>query len=107
MATTTNDYTRIDKFDGTNYHLWKFKMQMVLEEKDLWDVVDGTDERPAIEDGRDESELSAAEHRTLLEALKAWDKKDRRAKALICLSVKDSQMGHVRNAESAMEAWVV
>lgn len=26
---------RINKFDGTNFHTWKFKMQMVLEERDL------------------------------------------------------------------------
>ena len=29
----------IDKFDGTKFHLWKFKMQMVLEDKDLWSIV--------------------------------------------------------------------
>ena len=26
---------RISKFDGTNFHAWKFKIQMVLEERDL------------------------------------------------------------------------
>ncbi|KAG2763705.1 hypothetical protein PC129_g13540 [Phytophthora cactorum] len=25
----------INKFDGTNFHTWKFKMQMVLEEREL------------------------------------------------------------------------
>uniref|UniRef100_A0AAV1TQG4 DUF4219 domain-containing protein n=1 Tax=Peronospora matthiolae TaxID=2874970 RepID=A0AAV1TQG4_9STRA len=32
---------RISEFDGTNFHAWKFKMQMVLEERDLWEVVSG------------------------------------------------------------------
>ncbi|CAI5744328.1 unnamed protein product [Peronospora destructor] len=32
---------RINKLDGTNFHAWKFKMQMVLEERDLWEVVSG------------------------------------------------------------------
>ena len=32
-ATSTN--ARINKFDGTNFHTWKLKMQMVLEERDL------------------------------------------------------------------------
>ena len=27
--------------DGTNFHTWKVKMQMVLEERDLCDVVSG------------------------------------------------------------------
>ena len=30
---------RIDKVRGEKFHLWKFKMQMVLEEKDLWEIV--------------------------------------------------------------------
>ncbi|ETV79218.1 hypothetical protein H257_07285, partial [Aphanomyces astaci] len=34
---------KINKFDGTNFHLWKFKMSMILEEKDLWDVVIGNE----------------------------------------------------------------
>lgn len=33
--------SRINKFDGANFHTWKFKMQMVLEEKDLWEVKKG------------------------------------------------------------------
>jgi len=36
MDSTT---ARINKFDGTNFHTWKFKMQMVLEERELWEVV--------------------------------------------------------------------
>lgn len=38
-ATATN--ARINKFDRTNFHTWKFKMQMVLEERDLWEVASG------------------------------------------------------------------
>ena len=28
----------VDKFDGANFHLWKFKMKMMLAEKELWDI---------------------------------------------------------------------
>ncbi|CAI5731114.1 unnamed protein product [Peronospora destructor] len=34
MDTSTTS-ARIDKFDGTNFHVWKIKMQMVLEKRDL------------------------------------------------------------------------
>uniref|UniRef100_A0AAV1UA20 DUF4219 domain-containing protein n=1 Tax=Peronospora matthiolae TaxID=2874970 RepID=A0AAV1UA20_9STRA len=37
-ATST---ARINKFQGTNFHTWKFKMQMVLEEHDLWEITCG------------------------------------------------------------------
>ena len=36
MASRDDDsISRIEKFDGQNFHIWKFKMQMVLEDKDL------------------------------------------------------------------------
>eukprot|EP00794_Sanderia_malayensis_P005061 gene5061-5721_t len=37
---------KIDKFGGKNFHLWKFKMQMVLEEPDLWGIVSGEEIEP-------------------------------------------------------------
>ena len=43
-ATTANDSTlKINKLDGDNFHLWKFEMMMVLEEKDLWAIVAGVE----------------------------------------------------------------
>ncbi|CAH0520508.1 unnamed protein product [Peronospora belbahrii] len=32
---------RINKFSETNFHVWEFKMQLVLEDQDLWGVVSG------------------------------------------------------------------
>uniref|UniRef100_A0AAV1TJH6 DUF4219 domain-containing protein n=1 Tax=Peronospora matthiolae TaxID=2874970 RepID=A0AAV1TJH6_9STRA len=63
---------RISKFDGTNFHAWKFKMQMVLEERDLWEVVSG---------------------------------ESRKAMAVICLAMEDSQLPLVRSASGACDAW--
>jgi len=36
----------IDKFNGENFNLWKFKMEMVLASMDLWKIVDGSEEVP-------------------------------------------------------------
>ncbi|KAG2925312.1 hypothetical protein PC119_g15441, partial [Phytophthora cactorum] len=41
MDATPTATARINKFDGTNFHTWKFKMQMVLEERELWEVTSG------------------------------------------------------------------
>ena len=51
MASAPEDVAsyRIDKFKGENFHLWKFKMQMVLEEKDLWGIVSGHEVEPKAE----------------------------------------------------------
>jgi hypothetical protein len=36
-----------DKFDGTNFHTWKVKMEMVLLGRDLWSVVEGSELKPS------------------------------------------------------------
>ncbi len=32
----------MEKFDGGNFHLWKFKMRMMLSKHGLWKFVDGS-----------------------------------------------------------------
>jgi transposase InsO family protein len=84
MATmsTMSEKLPFNKFDGKNFHLWKFRMQMVLEEKELWEVV---------EEGKAAGDTE--------------EKKDRKAKAIICLSLEDNQLMIVKSASSAKEAW--
>lgn len=84
-----NNY-EIEKFNGTNFHLWKFKIQMILEEKDLWDIVSGDETKPEEEDND--------------AARRNWERRERKALARICLSLHDSQLMLVKNAKSATEA---
>ena len=81
MSSIAEKIITLEKFNGENFHLWKFKMQMLLEEKDLWDYV---------------------EKKVLAEADL---KKDRKALAIISLSLADSQLMHVRKAKTSNEAW--
>eukprot|EP00644_Phytophthora_capsici_P019050 jgi/Phyca11/133206/e_gw1.358.9.1 len=67
MDTASTTTSRINKFDGINFHTWKFKMRMVLEERDLWE--------------------------------------SRKALAIICLAMEDSQLPLVRSANDAYDAW--
>ena len=62
---------------------------MVLVDKDLWDVVDGSEEEPQEEE----------------EQQKSWKVRDKKALATICLSVRDTQLVHVRSCKTAAEAW--
>ena len=41
------DKWMVDKLDNTNYPTWKFQMKHMLLMKELYDVVDGTEEKPA------------------------------------------------------------
>ncbi|GMG18810.1 unnamed protein product [Phytophthora fragariaefolia] len=81
---------RINKFDGTNFHTWKFKMQMVLEERELWEVASG------------EVKL---EHCTAAADQALFRKKSHKALAMICLAMEDSQLPLVRSAKDAHDAW--
>ena len=89
MTSTSTSIHSIEKLDSTNYHAWKFKMQMVLVDKDLWDIIEGSGEEP-------EEESSER---------KSWKVRDRKALATICLSVKDSELVHVRTCKTSAEAW--
>ncbi len=39
----------MEKFDGGNFHLWKFKMRMMLSKHGLWKFVDGSATLPSEE----------------------------------------------------------
>ncbi|KAK9760204.1 hypothetical protein K7432_016036 [Basidiobolus ranarum] len=45
-STITNIFESTEKFDGENFYLWKFKIQLVLENKDLWGFVTGEEIEP-------------------------------------------------------------
>ena len=96
MATSGNDeygsLLRIEKFKGEYFHLWKSKMQMVLEEKDLWNIVKGDEVEPA-EEGTTETQR------------RQFQKRQRKALATICLSLGDEQLSLVRTATTAKQAW--
>jgi hypothetical protein len=72
-----------DKLHESNYGIWKLKMQMVLQMRDLWEMVDG-------EDNWSDS---------------AWVKKSDKARAVIGLSLSDSQLSHIRDCKTAKAVW--
>ena len=70
MADKEETY-KVEPLQGSaNYRTWKFSMRMVLQAKDLWEIVDGEEEKP-------EAEKQGA----------AWEKRARKALALISLGV--------------------
>ena len=82
----TSAPNRIDTFDGANVHTW-IKMQMVLEERDLWDVVSGEVKLEHCVSTLDKSTFKRKSHKAL---------------AIVCLAMEDSQLPLVRSAEMRM-----
>ena len=81
----------VDKFSGDNFSLFKFKMEMILDEKDLWDIVEGTEKAPPI--GSDEK------------VILAFKKRERMAFRILCTHLVDAQLQHVKSCKGAAEAW--
>lgn len=72
------------KLNVNNYQMWKFKMELFLIDKELWDTI--SEERPAAPNAD-------------------WLKRDGKARARIGLMVEDNQLCHIRKATSAALAW--
>jgi gag-polypeptide of LTR copia-type/Domain of unknown function (DUF4219) len=84
----TTDVYKIDLLRGSsNYRTWKFSMRMVLQAKDLWEVVSGGEVKPTGE-----------------EAV-AWEKKARKALADIALSVSAVEKENIIECTTLKAAW--
>jgi hypothetical protein len=78
----------MEKFDGGIFHLWKFKMRMMLFKHGLWKFVDGS--------------------ATLLseEVARAnYNEKETKAFALLCEHLTDAQLAHIQYCDNVRSAW--
>ena len=80
----------IIKLNKSNYDMWSLVMKVLLIRKDLWDVVDGSEPRPA---GSANSKV-----------VRAYVKKLQQVHAEIILNIEPDQHLHVREGD-ASEIW--
>jgi transposase InsO family protein len=85
------DKFSVARFDGTNFHLWKFQLRILLQGQDLWEVTDGTHEKP---------EASSADA-----TRKDWNTKNNKAMMYITQSLDTKQLSLLINCEKACEMW--
>ena len=81
--------TRIDKLDHSNYHFWKMRFEHLLILKDL--------ENFLHEDPPNSTDLAA---------IFLWHKKDKKAQAIIGLSLSNDLLESVRDVKTTKEMWV-
>ena len=87
-----------DKLDKNNFHAWKFRMTNFLMGKGYWEYIDGEhEEAPTVP----EENPTAAE----LKAFKDWNQGARKVMYWLSISVQDSMIGHIQDANSPKEAW--
>jgi hypothetical protein len=78
----------MEKFDGGNFHLWKFKMHIMLSKHGLWKFVDGS---ATIFDNEDE--------------IANYNEKETKAFALLCEHLMDAQLAHIQYYENVKSIW--
>src|SRR5436305_8771008 len=89
MSQVTEEIYKVELLQGSaNYRTWKFSMTMVLQAKDLWEVVSGEEEKPKTEP-----------------EVQAWDRKARKALATIALALAAAEKEHVIECTTPKAAW--
>jgi hypothetical protein len=84
------DTYKVELLQGSaNYRTWKFSMTMVLQAKDLWEVVSGEEEKS----------------KTDLEEGQAWERKARKALATIALALAAAEKEHIIECTTPKAAW--
>lgn len=91
MADMDEKY-KVPLFDGTNYSNWKFRMQVLLEEHDLIDLVDRSLETLI-------ATLPVATADVQIIALR---KNDRKCKSLITQRIADSHLEYVKEKNNCV-----
>src|SRR5579859_7984628 len=92
MSTTNAEETyKVEPLQGSaNYRTWKFSMRMVLQARDLWEVVTSEEVRPEPE-----------------KAAQAWEKKARKALATIALALSASEKENIIDCTTPKVAWEI
>ena len=91
MASPFENVLKLTKLNGSNYRSWAFNMRLYLESFDLFAHADGSAEHSGEE--ASEQVKKAFE----LAAKKSW--------TYICLAVEPEQQIHVRDTQTAKQAW--
>lgn len=84
MADTNAKYN-ITKLTSENYFNWRFRVEMLLKDRDLW------------------SHIKAEKPENVQQTV--WNKEDDKAFSTIALTIADCQIQHIRNCKTAKEAW--
>ncbi len=84
------DSYQIEKLNGDNFHLWKFKMEMIFKNKDAWGIVTGTEKMPP--------DTAPAERAD-------YCRREQKAQSALCLSIDDALLHLVRTEKTVIQMW--
>lgn len=90
-----SELVKVEKLQNIEqWSLWKFQLRIILKANDLFDVVLGTEKKPA--DTKDEQKA---------EKLRSWNKADCKAQKIIVMTLGQEPMLHVISCENSHQMW--
>src|SRR6266496_213175 len=89
----------IDKLTDDNYYSWAWNCKLLLQEQEVWDVVNGTSPDPRF--GKNEIGIAKLPEGTV----EAWEKENQKALRIISFTVIERLQGPVWLGTSVKGAW--
>ena len=96
-STSSGAFGMVPMLDGTNWIAWSSKVQSLFMAEGLWDVVNGTTEKP--------SEKKPESSDEKVETLTEWVRRDYKAQGILRLKVVDNLHHVFIHKETSNEAW--
>ena len=109
----------IVKLNENNYQTWAKRMQWVLDEKDLWEIVSGAEKAPTVaasssviqeglEGGEDDIPPAPQVSTAVFEVqLKAYIKKCKQARSLLGTTITDAVMTYIEAESDPAKMWSI
>jgi gag-polypeptide of LTR copia-type len=92
----------LTKLNGKNYLGWAYNVEQVLEEHEVWNIVNGQETSPTIENEPAESSKGKVATPT---TDPTWSDRKATAMHIISFTIEDRQQQPIRSTEDPKEAW--
>ena len=98
MASDSINQIVQEKLDKNNFNAWRFCITNFLMGKGYWDYIKGEHEiAPVVPERNNTPEQ--------IKALKDWNQGSRKVMYWLSVSIQDTMIGHIHDAESPKKAW--
>src|SRR5271170_2630896 len=98
----------IEKLREHTYQNWSFQCKMLLSEKKVWNIVNGSYPRPReveVYSDEEQTKFTKATKEKIETEVYEWDEGNEEALRIISFTVSDELQGPIRNGKTAKGAW--
>ena len=88
--TDIRESSSVDRYDGSNFHLWKMHLSFIFQSRDVFPIVNGTLKKAALTTAADKQ---------------LWEKKDKQAIVAILATLDSHHKAEVINCTTSHEMW--